>query len=377
MMLGKLCNGGLCALIATVAFSCSASKDGASEVDLVPVEAVAQDIRGGALTCSEPAVGLVHAPRDVNNPPPCLPNPNGKTTATCTATLVAPDMIVTAAHCFEFKSGSVPAGTAGFSFEINATTSPPSCGTAKTYAIKNYHSFGSCSQPQADDVAVAQLDRPVRTVVASPITFFWGARPPAGLPVWTYGHGCFGNLATDPTKSVLNWTLDTSSGNTRTLPTDTSPGTICPGDSGGPTNTVNAIFWVTSGFFQNQRNVIVFGEVWRLSSSIQWQMEQWTCPGGTKWYNMPVSKDERYPFARHCGMDNQNYECVHSLRNWRAVGGTCGTTGMCNCPNGAALGGIRVPADQWCGATICGNDHFVYTCTSSGWGRTTQQNCGY
>jgi hypothetical protein len=89
-----------------------------------------------------------------------------------------------------------------------------------------------------------------------------------------------------------------------------------------------------------------------------------------------VGKNDRYPWARHCGADFQNYECDHGIKNWRAVGGTCGDT-ACQCAGGVAYGDVEIdPATTTCGSTHCGRDRIVYRCRPTGWKPVPGSKCG-
>jgi hypothetical protein len=317
-----------------------------------PVSDAIQDIVGGVVTCSYPGVGKLSS-----------------ATGICSATLVAPDMILTAAHCLGY--GTADPAPAGATFQINNYGG--ACGASSTYAVARYASFGT--QPGADDVAIAQLASPVPTAVATPMRFATSV-PPLATGATIVGHGAraFGAspgqcVMTDLAKSTANFAVDaTVTGNTKSF-TNPYIGAVCPGDSGGPTFfNNNQIFWVSSAYTVSGTTVIVFyGEVWRLRASIDATMAAWTCAAGFYNNGQPVDQNDRYPFARVCGRDLINYECYHPARSWRAVGGSCGNT-ACQCAGGTALGGILIdPARTSCGSTVCGMDRFVYQCTASGW----------
>jgi hypothetical protein len=310
-----------------------------------------QDIIGGIVTCSYPGVGKLASSSGI-----------------CTATLVAPDMVLTAAHCLGF--GSADPAPAGVTFQINnyGTT----CGTSSTYSVARYFSFGANG---ANDVAIAQLASPVPSAVATPMRFAT-AVPPLNTGATIVGHGARTFAVapsqcgtTDLLKSTANFVIDASVlGNTKTF-SNPYIGSVCPGDSGGPVFfNNNQIFWVSSATTLSGSNVVnYYGEIWRLRDQIDGVMAAWTCPLGFYNNGQPVDQNDRYPFARVCGRDLINYECYHPARAWRAVGGSCGNT-SCQCAGGTALGGIFIdPARTSCGSTVCGMDRFVYQCTASGW----------
>src|SRR5690606_27060894 len=86
----------------------------------------------------------------------------------CTATLVAPDVIVTAAHCLGFRSATTPGSYGQF------TVYGSGGADRRSFRIDRYRSFGT--NLGRDDVALMHLAEPVPRELATP------ARLAASMP---------------------------------------------------------------------------------------------------------------------------------------------------------------------------------------------------
>jgi hypothetical protein len=359
-LLSLLCLAALHGLLA-----CGASSEPLGSPEAEGLASTSDALLGATVTCGFPEVGI-------------LTNGSRK----CTAELVAPDMILSAAHCFGYETdedGSTP-----YTFKINAYGS--TCGASEQiFQVKRFYSFVSSHTGNTDtnfknDVAIAQLARAVPSQLASPMNFQAGAIPALGTTATALGHGArdstnCANSASDLKKGEAPIPIDSLVWENVRDSLAPFTGAVCGGDSGGPvfTGPDRNIFWVNAA---GNGEASWFGEVWRLTAQIDSVMESWSCPQGVWWDGSSVTKDERYPYAHVCGADLQNYECDPTLRNWRALGGQCGDT-SCQCAGGTALGGIAIdPNRTTCGSTACGMDQLVYECVAGAWQAISGSHCG-
>lgn len=149
----------------------------------------------------------------------------------CTATLIDPRYVITAAHCFDYQNGS----NNPTSFEITDTAGRRVFPSVKVDRAYMTASSGQPYVPSSDDVAIARLAMDVPASVAVPAVF--GGFPNFDEQVSAFGYGCT-NRQTGANlgfKSVRDYIWG---GRTQMS---------CKGDSGGPrfhgVHTANGSLW--------------------------------------------------------------------------------------------------------------------------------------
>ena len=181
----------------------------------------------------------------------------------CTATLVGPRLVVTAAHCLGYGTRNTP-GRYG-SFEIRRRS-----GDSQRFSIERYVSYGSNVGP--DDVAIIRLATAVPAEVATPARLA-SVNPDAGAGVTIYGYGCQRRgTRSSWAKQKVRVTWGRSSAN------------LCPGDSGGPTMTDDGqVTRVNSGYWLDSAGLDIFGSVPRVYPRIERTVAAWgdTLGGGS------------------------------------------------------------------------------------------------
>jgi hypothetical protein len=162
-----------------------------------PTESDTAEIRGGELTCARPEVGKL---RDA--------------AGFCTATLVSPTTVLTAAHCYDYESGPA-VGT--FRMELcDGTVVEPATDWALTLPFSVGMPFGHA------DAAVVRLTSPVSHADIAPAPIATVGRY-LGEEMTIYGYGCGdweGGGSGQKRRQTLRWGLPHWQ--------------TCEGDSGGP-----------------------------------------------------------------------------------------------------------------------------------------------
>lgn len=227
--------------------------------------AVADDVSGddsslvgGKLTFERPEIGRITT----------------RAGKACTATLIADNVIVTAAHCFDWQTKDTP-GTWIGRFFIERSANDLNVFTFD--AIISYTSSGKLGE---DDVAVARLMRHIPSTLAVPATLATSTPTDASnTPVTIYGFGCQnrpdgnGNPSTKPEPNL-------GEKQKREFPMGPIRWT-CPGDSGGPTSITKtgAIFRVSSMLYYTEFFGIGapddFGNLVKRRSTILAQVAKW------------------------------------------------------------------------------------------------------
>lgn len=171
--------------------------------------------------------------------------------AYCTATLIRPDVAITAAHCVEFRTGEARQG----SIELSSAN-----GDHRAQVI-GFRSFGS--RLGLSDVALIRLESPVPSRIATPAEVATTA-PRVGDSLLLFGYGC-----DDRNRRV-------SAGRTSRRVTFGSSAAVCPGDSGGPGFLSNGkIGTITSGYLSGTAGDDVFAYPAVLRTQIDAQIVEW------------------------------------------------------------------------------------------------------
>jgi V8-like Glu-specific endopeptidase len=170
-----------------------------------PAGSVQSPLLSGTLTRDRPEIGTLD---------------NGS----CSATLIAPNWIITAAHCTGHISIFYPSGA----FRDRTFSIDPADGSVRqNFAVERVYSLGFPIGSR--DIMLMRLATPVPERLARPARI--ATRVPAsGSAITVFGYGC---NTTDTTRTgrkqvtVGTLTIDGRG-------SFTSENTICPGDSGGP-----------------------------------------------------------------------------------------------------------------------------------------------
>ena len=182
--------------------------------------------------------------------------------ALCTATLIRPNVAVTAAHCVGYGSGDYPGRSVGqVVFQWNAAQS-------WAFDFDAYVSYGA--QVGVDDIALLRLIQPVPAEIARPSKIA-SRGPVAGERISWFGYGCAQRAGVE-NATGLKQQLVFDFGQT-----DNS----CPGDSGGPSllGPDGQVFRVTSGYLDGGGGD-VFGDLVSEKVRLDAQADLWFSASG-------------------------------------------------------------------------------------------------
>lgn len=226
-------SGLACIALLAVNLACgSKSSEGQSSSELI----------AGSETFDRPEIGRLHLS---NN-------------SLCTATLIAPQVVITAAHCVDYRTSDVEqVGHFGY-FLIDRIDHRPAW-----YEIDAIRSFGS--RTGADDFAVLRLGEAVLAEHATPAEISYGPTG-NGSQITIFGYGCTerARRSGSGTKRAFETRYDESFN-------------LCPGDSGGPVvlGRDGPVVLINSAYYTRSGKDI-FARPYRWRDEIEAQVQAWT-----------------------------------------------------------------------------------------------------
>ncbi len=173
----------------------------------------------------------------------------------CTGTLVAPNVVISAAHCFSYGTRANRGNYGSFTIEAD--------GQEHRYSIERYKSFSN--RLGSADINVVGLGESVPANVATPAPIAQ-VTPADGTDLTVYGYGCTSRgRGTDWVKRKATFAEGQDTNH------------LCPGDSGGPVfdDSTGAVLRINSGYWQDGFGTDIFGHVPTHYDSVRAQIEEW------------------------------------------------------------------------------------------------------
>ena len=233
------------------------------EAPELAVEVVAK-IRNGQVTTDRPEVGRIGG---------------------CTATLVAPDVAICAAHCVGYRTRT--------SIGNYNTFRVIKDGETRRYTVNRYRSFGNGLG--RNDISLLGLSESVPADLATPAPLARSI-PAEGTSLTVYGYGCtqIGRSGDGRKRSATYQQGDRAQH-------------LCPGDSGGPVfnDETGAVLRINSGYQLDRGRTDIYGLVPGLHDDLLEQIQEWS-DGDVPQEGEPPSDLD--PDVKICGRNVDVYE---------------------------------------------------------------------
>jgi V8-like Glu-specific endopeptidase len=178
----------------------------------------------------------------------------------CTGTLVAPNVVLTAAHCVDFTT--FVDRNRRWTFTVRSASR-----SRQSYAVLAWRSFGAAGG--ANDVALLRI-APVSPSLATPARLGSSA-PSNGDRLTLYGYGCTRRARSCPAASSPP--IDGYKRAVTAL--YGASAALCPGDSGGPAFLGGAVVGVNSGYYCAGSRTDFLGVVANVRRALVAQIEAW------------------------------------------------------------------------------------------------------
>lgn len=155
----------------------------------------------------------------------------------CTATLIRPQVVISAAHCIGYRTQARQFGD----FVVERD------GQSHRFPIDGAYSFGDRLGER--DIALFHLSSVVPNTIATPTRI--AISEPTQGEVTIFGYGCYNRRTRQSTRRKQYYTHDVS----------VKSNQLCPGDSGGPVvvGTSGPVFKINSGYYSSGRQGDIYG----------------------------------------------------------------------------------------------------------------------
>jgi hypothetical protein len=239
----------------------------------------------------------------------------GEYNGICTATMIAPGWVVTAAHCGAFTDEMAVPGGSSLVFRTSADGVTFGSSGGQTVPVTHQFSLASQNALGADDVMIARLGAPV-TAPAGIVPTSIALAAPARGPITLWGRGCT-SWDTLAGGGIMRYFESTAGVRT---------GALCYGDSGGPAviGTAlerGAVFGIASACQGTVGSCDVFGDPVAHRSEIEGIVSDWDAQAAndifaTGWCTGP---DDRLMFGDLEGEGRPSAICHNRTSGIRSV----------------------------------------------------------